>query len=64
MINRKTIIEELKEQYGLDEDFFERYSSEIDDLVQAINDDDDVADDLREDLAECIKDYLDSLSED
>lgn len=64
MINRKTIIEELKEQYGLDEDFFERYSSEIDDLVQAINDDDDAADGLREDLAECIKDYLDSLSDD
>ena len=59
MTNKETIIKELQENYGLDDEFFGRYSPLIDSLVQAINDKDDSENDIREELQECIKDYID-----
>lgn len=61
MASKETLIKELQENYGLDSAFFERYSSQIESLVQAINDKDDAEDDIREDLLECIKDYKNEL---
>lgn len=61
MTNKETLIKELQENYGLGSAFFERYNSQIDSLVQAINNKDDAEADIREQLLESIKDYKNEL---